>query len=187
MEGISTNISVKSSRSQGLALTALLSAVYVTFALLSSYVFGSITHGMDNFIVRSLGFVILAGLTTAFGYSTMMGAISGIVLEFTVPTPVRFYLFPSLLAYGFVFDVIINLQKPPIENPGVIRILLGTVLASIAMSAVALGVFTLVGFFPPQVIPIIWPLGIFRDVILGIIGAVVGFLLLRELIQLKPR
>ncbi len=173
-------------RSQGIALTALLSAVYVAYALLSSYLFGSITHGMENFIVRSLVFVILGGLTTGFGYSTIMGGISGLVLEFTIPTPVRFYLFPSLLAYGFIFDIIINFQRTPNTVPSPTRMLLGTIFASFVMSVTALSVFTLVGFFPPQLIPLIWILEITTDVILGILGAIIGLALLRQLIHLRP-
>lgn len=172
--------------SRGLALTALLAAVYVAYALVSSYLIGYLTHGMDNFIVRSLLFVILAGLTTGFGYSTMMGGISGAVLEFTIPTPVRFYLFPSLLAYGFIFDVIINVQRSANGTPRHTRLILGTILASIAMSGVALGVFTFIGFFPPQLIPFIWGLGIGRDVVLGIIGTVIGLAILQQVMHLKP-
>ncbi|MHA2405234.1 MAG: hypothetical protein ACXADB_08340 [Candidatus Hermodarchaeia archaeon] len=180
-----TSLSPRIAHSRGIALTSLLSAVYVALALLSSYILGFITHGMDTFIFRSLLFVILVGLTSGFGYSTMMGGISGLVLEFTIPTPVRFYLFPSLLAYGFVFDVIINFQKPLNGYPSTAWTLLGTAFASMAMSAVALVVFSLVGFFPPQLLLVIWTLGIARDVFLGIIGAVIGVVLMRQLTYLK--
>lgn len=174
------------SRSWGLALTALLSAVYAAYALLSSYVLGSITHGIDNFILRSLVFVILGGLTVGFGYSTMMGGITGILLEFTVPTPIPLYLFPSLLAYGLIFDIVLNLYRNSETNPSMVRMMLGTVLASFSMSVVALTVFTLVGFFPPESIPVIWTLEITIDVALGVIGAFFGLVLLRQLKHIKP-
>ncbi len=173
-------------RSQGIALTALLSAAYVAYALVSSYVFGTITHGADNFIVRSLGFVILAALTTGFGYCTMMGGISGLVLEFTVPTPVRFYLLPSLLAYGFIFDLLINVRRQAQVTLNSVHVLLGTLLASATMSVVALTIFTLVGFFPAPLLTLIWAVEIAADVILGIIGAIIGLALTRQLIHLRP-
>lgn len=174
------------SNTQGIALTAILAAVYIAYALLSSYLVGSITHGIDNFIIRSLLFVVLVGLTTGFGYSTMMGGISGLVLEFTVPSPVRFYLLPSLLAYGFIFDIVMNMIKSPAATSFTLRVIVGTFFASMAMSVVALAVFTLVGFFPPQIIPIIWTSGVIRDVVLGIIGAIIGLLLIRQLKHLRP-
>jgi hypothetical protein len=174
------------SNTQGIALTAILAAVYVAYALLSSYLVGGITHGTDNFIIRSLLFVVLVGLTTDFGYSTMMGGISGLVLEFTVPSPIRFYLLPSLLAYGLIMDIIMNINKSPEATSFTIRVIVGTFFASITMAVVALAVFTLVGFFPPQVIPFIWTFGVIRDVVLGILGAVIGLLLVRQLKHLRP-
>jgi hypothetical protein len=173
-------------QSQGITLAAILSAVYVSFALLSSYVWGTVTHGAENFIVRSLVFVILTAFITGFGYSTMMGGISGLVLEFTVPTPVRFYLLPSLIAYGFVFDLVSNLGREETTPLGTVRILVGTIFASFAMSAVALSVFTIVGFFPTNLLPLIWSLEIATDISLGIIGALIGLALIRQLKQLRP-
>jgi hypothetical protein len=175
------------SNTQGIALTAILAAVYVAYALLSSYLVGSITHGIDNFIIRSLLFVVLVGLTTGFGYSTMMGGISGLVLEFTVPSPVRFYLLPSLLTYGLILDIIMNIIKSQDTSSFAIRVMVGTFFASMTMSVVALTVFTLVGFFPLQLIPIIWTFGVIRDVVLGILGAVIGLLLVRQLKHLRPQ
>jgi hypothetical protein len=175
------------SNTQGIALTAILAAVYVAYALLSSYLVGNITHGIDNFVIRSLLFVILVGLTAGFGYSTMMGGIAGLVLEFTVPSPVRFYLLPSLLAYGLILDLFMNTNRPPNASSFTIRAIAGTFFASMTMSVVALAVFTLVGFFPPQLIPIIWTFGIIRDVVLGIIGAAIGLLLVQQLKHLRPQ
>jgi len=174
------------SNTQSIALTAILAAVYVAYALLSSYLVGSITHGIDNFIIRSLLFVVLGGLTTGFGYSTMMGGISGLILEFTVPSPVRFYLLPSLLAYGLIFDIVMNMIKSPATTSFTMRAIVGTFFASMTMSVVALAVFTLVGFFPPQIIPIVWTFGVIRDVVLGIFGAIIGLLLIRQLKHLRP-
>jgi hypothetical protein len=174
------------SRSQGIALSAILAAVYVAFALIAGYLIGNITHGVENFIVRSLLFVILAGLTVGFGYSTIMGGISGLLLEFTIPTPIPFYLLPSLFAYGLVFDLATNLNRAPNTNLSTLRVLLATILASAAMSVVALTVFTLAGFFPPPLLPIIWGLEITTDVVLGVIGAVIGLALVRQLRHLKP-
>ena len=175
------------SHTQGIALTAILAAVYVAYALLSSYLVGSITHGIDNFVIRSLLFVVLVGLTAGFGYSTMMGGIAGLVLEFTVPSPVRFYLLPSLLAYGLILDIVMNTNRSPDASSFTIRAIAGTFFASMIMSVVALAVFTLVGFFPPQLIPIIWTFGIIRDVVLGIIGAAIGLVLVRQLKHLRPQ
>ncbi|MDO8125096.1 MAG: hypothetical protein Q6364_12045 [Candidatus Hermodarchaeota archaeon] len=175
------------SNTQSIALTAILAAVYVAYAFLSSYLVGSITHGIDNFIIRSLLFVVLAGLTTGFGYSTMMGGISGLILEFTVPSPVRFYLLPSLLAYGLIFDIAMNIVKSPESGSFTIRAIMGTFFASMTMSVVALAVFTLVGFFPQQIILIIWTFGVIRDVVLGILGAVIGLLMVRQLKHLRPQ
>jgi hypothetical protein len=172
---------------QGIALSAILAAVYVAYALLSSYLIGSITHGIDNFILRSLLFVVLVGLTSGFGYSTMMGGISGLVLEFTVPSPVRFYLLPSLLTYGLLFDVIMNIGKSYSDLSFIVRVILGTILASMSMSAVALAIFTLVGFFPPDLLPLVWSLGILRDVVLGVIGAIIGLIIVRQLKHLRPQ
>ncbi len=175
------------SNTQCITLTAILAAAYVAYALLSSYLVGSITHGIDNFIIRSLLFVVLVGLTTGFGYSTMMGGISGLVLEFTVPSPVRFYLLPSLLAYGLIFDIVMNMVKSQSATSFTIRVIVGTFFASMTMSVVALAVFTIVGFFPPQIIPIIWTFGVIRDVVLGILGAIIGLLLVRQLKHLRPQ
>lgn len=175
------------SHTQGIALTATLAAAYVAYALLSSYLVGSITHGIDNFVIRSLLFVVLVGLTMGFGYSTMMGGITGLVLEFTVPSPVRFYLLPSLLAYGLILDIAMNTLKSTGTSSFSVRVVMGTFFASMIMSVVALAVFTLVGFFPPQIIPFIWTVGIIRDIALGIIGAVIGLMLVRQLKHLRPQ
>ena len=174
------------SRSWSIALTALLSAVYVAYALVSSYVIGYVTHGVDNFIVRSLVFVVLGVMIGRFGYCTMMGGVTGLLLEFTVPTPFRFHLVLSLLAYGVVFDVVVTFHRDPERGLAVVRLLLGTVLASVAMSSTALAVFTLVGFFPQPLLPIIWGLEVAVDVIMGIIGAVIGIVLIRRIQHLKP-
>jgi hypothetical protein len=147
---------------------------------------GYVTHGVDNFIVRSLVFVVLAVMAGRFGYCTMMGGVTGLVLEFTVPAPVRFYLVLSLLAYGVVFDVVVTFHRDAERKPAVVRLLLGTVMASFAMSSTALAVFTLVGFFPQPLLPFIWGLEVAIDVTLGIIGAIFGIILSRRIQHLKP-
>lgn len=178
-------VSSMRTRSWGMALTALLSAVYVSYALVSSYLVGAVTHGVDNFIVRSLVFVVLGSMMRRFGFCTIMGGVTGLLLEFTVPTPVRFYLVLSLLAYGLVFDVVVNFHRESERGLPTIRLLLGTVLASVAMSSTALAVFTLVGFFPPPLLPLIWGLEIAVDVTMGVIGAVIGIALIRRIQHLK--
>ena len=178
--------SMVQSRSLSIALTAVLSAVYVSYALVSSYLIGNVAHGVDNFIVRSLVFVVLGVVTRRFGYCIMMGGVTGLLLELTVPAPIRFYIVLSLLAYGVVFDVVLTFHRDPERGPNALRLLLGTVLASVAMSSTALAVFTLVGFFPPLLLPIIWGLEIAVDVTMGIIGAVIGIVLIRRIQHLKP-
>jgi hypothetical protein len=173
------------SRSWGIALTAVLSAVYVAYAVLSSYLIGYVTHGVDNFIVRSLVFVVLVAMTVRFGYCTIMGGVTGVVLEFAIPTPVPFYLVLSLLAYGLVIDGFVNFRRDISIPPSFFRLLLGTVFASLAMSSTALAVFTLVGFFPVQTLPFIWGVEIAVDVTLGVIGGVIGVALVQRVTHLK--
>jgi uncharacterized membrane protein YeaQ/YmgE (transglycosylase-associated protein family) len=166
--------------SKGLTLTAILAALYTTLAVVSSWVWGVFTHGMDALVLRSLFVVVLVSYTRRLGTGVLFGFTAGALLELTTPTPVLFYLLLSLTTYGLVNDAILNYFRQ--DAPLTLNlVLLTTIVASVGMAVVALAVFTLVGFFPPAVIPVIWMTGILRDVILGVVGAGMGWYLVRSL------
>ena len=162
-------------RTTYLTTTAMLAATYTVLTMVSSWFFGQFTHGMEALVLRSLFFVIVVSRINRFGYVTLFGIITGVLLELGIPGPIHFYLFPSQSAYGLVFDYLIFYHKTNI-NLGTRRLLLSSAVASASMSAVALTVFTLVGFFPYSILLLIWVIGILRDVILGIVGAYLGIL-----------
>ena len=171
--------------SRDLALTASLSAVYVSYTLISSYAVGYFTHGVDAFFVRSLLFVVLAALTTKTGRASLMGFISGIALELTVPAPIHFYIFPSVLSYGLTYDAHMSSRGFTHHVLKLKSVLIATALSSLVMSIVALSIFTTLGFFPKESIPYIWTFGILRDIALGVIGGFIGVKVTARI--LKPR
>jgi len=160
--------------SRDLTLTALLSAAYVSYSLVSSYTVGQFTHGVDTFVVRSLLFVVLTALTMKAGSSSLMGFISGTTLELTVPTPIHFYVFFGVLSYGLAYDTYMSSRGFIHHVLNVKSVLVATTLSSAIMSIVALSIFTIVGFFPAESIPYVWTFGVLRDVALGVIGGLIG-------------
>ena len=173
-----------SSKTREVVLVAMLSAIYVAYALVSGFAFGYITHGVDNFLVRSLLFVILIAMSNRLGLPSMMGATSGLVLEFFTPSPIHFYILPSVAAYGISFDLFVNIRRKGYEFNRR-RIILATALSSAIMSIVALAVFTIVGFFPPAILPIIWTFGILRDVVIGLVGGLIGLTIVQNMPHLR--
>lgn len=167
-------VSVGLFSSKDLALSSLLSAIYVGYALLSSYTVGFLTHGADTHLLRSIVFVDLAALTKKTGCTSVMGFVAGLVLEFTVPVPVHLVIFPSLLAYGVTYDCFMSAMGFKQHALKLRSVTIATLFSSSAMAIVALTVFTLAGFFPTQILPTIWASGMFRDVLMGIIGGVLG-------------
>lgn len=169
--------------SQDLALIASLSAAYTGYSLISSYAVGQLTHGVDTFPVRSLLFVVLTALTVKAGSASLMGFLSGITLELVTPAPIRFYILFGVLAYGLVYDAYMNLRGFRHHVLKTDSVLIATTLSSLAMSVVALSIFTLAGFFPVGILPLIWTLGILRDIAMGIIGSVIGIKITRRIVR----
>jgi hypothetical protein len=168
-----------------LAITAMLAAVYVSYTILSSYVVGAFTRGMDTFIVQSLLFVVLVAFTNRRGLPTLKGFICGLVIELLVPAHVRFYLLPSVFAYGLVFDLLMNYPKRETGEVARRRVIVATAFASAVMSSVVFVIFGLVGVFPPAVLPVVWLFRAPLHIVLGIVGAIIGYPLAMGLTRLK--
>jgi hypothetical protein len=168
--------------SRDVAIAASIAAVYSGYSFFSSNAIGHFTHGVDTFFIRSLLFVALTFSTTKTGTATLFGVVSGAIIEFTTPAPIHFYIFPSIVAYSVVYESI--LWKCRLSSSLRTRaLMLATALSSLAMAVVALSVFTFAGFFPRELVPIIWLAGISRDVTLGLAGAFVGVRALSPLLQ----
>ncbi len=159
--------------SRDIALIASMSALYAAYSFLSSNTIGNFIHGVDTFFIRSLLFVVLSFSTAKTGVASLMGLVSGMIIEFTTPSPIHFYIFPSVLTYGVVYDIFLWKFRA-LPHPRTSTVLMATVLSSVAMATAALSVFTYVSFFSPEILPIIWVFGILRDVVMGLIGACVG-------------
>ncbi len=169
--------------SKDLALIASLSAVYTGYSLVSSYAVGQFTHGVDTLLVRSLLFVVLPALTLKAGSASLMGLVSGITIELVIPAPIRFYIFFGALAYGLVYDAYMKLRGFRRHVMKTDSVLMATTLSSLAMSVAALSIFTIVGFFPVGILPLIWTFGILRDIAMGIIGGVIGIKVTRRIVR----
>ncbi len=157
--------------SRDLAITAILAAVYTVISLITSYAIGFLSHGMETLLLRSVFYVILLRVTHRFGTGIIFGGVAGLLLELFVPSPVLFTIFPSLLVYGLLFDGGIRTHRQRASSRRIYGV---TAVASSGMAITAMGVFTVVGFFPVAILPIIWTVGILRDITLGIIGVWLG-------------
>ncbi|UCE96856.1 MAG: hypothetical protein JSV51_04525 [Candidatus Bathyarchaeota archaeon] len=113
-----------------------------------------------------------------------MGIISGAIIEFTTPTPVHFYIFPSVVAYGITYDAFMS-KRPLRLYPKTSAVLIATALSSAAMAGVALSVLTYSGFFLPEILPMIWFFGVLRDVLLGLVGALIGIKISRTILHIR--
>jgi hypothetical protein len=157
-----------------LTLTALFSAAYVAYSEISSLTIGGVTHGVDTFVIRSVVFVVLAASTMKFGPSTLMGAISGAIFTFIVPTPVPIYLFPALLLYGLTYDLYMRLTGFSTSATKTKHVAIATILSSAMMSLTALTILTWTGFLPVNGFIFIWTFGVLRDVAVGLVGGLLG-------------
>jgi len=155
-------------------LTALFSTIYVVYGYASSVTVGAVTHGVDTFFIRSALFVLLVTTIQKFGYSTLMGAISGAVFTFVIPTPFSFYLFPAVFLYGLTYDLYMRLLGFSTCVSVTRHVVIGTILSSAAMSMAALSILTLVGFLPVEALAFIWFFGVLRDIVIGLVGSLLG-------------
>lgn len=165
--------------SRVLMLTALFSAVYVAYSYLSSVVIGEAAHGLDTNLVRSALFVLLAALTMKFGASTLMGAVCGVIFLLVIPAPFPVYLFVSVLLYGLTYDLYMRLAGFSNSVTKTKHVITATVISSILMSIVALAILTGVGVLPPEGLIYIWIFGVLGDVVVGVIGSVIGLRILK--------
>jgi len=166
-------------------LTALFSTIYVVYGYVSSVTVGAVTHGVDTFFIRSALFVMIAAITLKFGCSTLMGAISGTVFVFVIPTPFSFYLFPAVFSYGSTYDLYMHLLGFSTHASATRHVVIGTAVSSVAMSVVALSILTWVGFLPIQALAFIWFLGIFRDLAVGLAGSLLGLKIVKYTMHSK--
>ena len=108
---LASSLGTKQRVSKSLTITAILAALYTAIVFISSWAWGIFTHGMDALVLRSLFFVIVVSYTRRPGSAVLFGFITGVLLEFTTPAPVLFYLFLSLTTYGLVNDIILNYYR----------------------------------------------------------------------------
>jgi len=160
--------------SKGLMLTALFSAIYVSYGYVSSITIGGVTHGVDTSFVRSALFPLLVAYTLQFGYSTLMGAVSGIIFTFVILGPFPIYLLPSVLLYGLTYDLYMRTVGYSTNAKKAKHILAASAVSSIVMSLVALAILTLMGILPTSGLVFIWVFGVLRDVAMGFAGGIVG-------------
>ncbi|UCB60011.1 MAG: hypothetical protein JSW72_07845 [Candidatus Bathyarchaeota archaeon] len=165
------------------ALIASMSSVYAGYSFLSSNTIGGLTHGVDTFFLRSLLFVVLSFTGVRAGSASLMGLVSGTIIEFTTPSPIHFYIFPSVVSYGVTYDIF-TWKRRSMRLPGSATVLLATLLSSTIMAVIALAVFTLAGFFPPEILPIMWFFGIMRDALVGVAGAFAGIKIANALLDI---
>lgn len=166
-------------------LTALFSTIYVVYGYASSVTVGAVTHGIDTFFIRSALFVLLTAITGTFGYSTLMGAISGAIFTFVIPTPFSFYLLPSVFFYGLTYDLYMRLLGFSTKVSATKHVVIGTMLSSAAMSLAALSILTLVGFLPLQALAFIWAFGMLRDILVGLAGSLLGLKIVKYMMHTR--
>lgn len=166
--------------SRNLMLTALFSAIYVAYAYVSSVLGGGVTHALDSDLVRSALFVLLAGLTMKFGLSIIMGAVSGAIFSLIIPAPFGFvYLFPSVFLYGLTYDLYMRLAGFPTHATKNKHVITATIISSVLMSIVALALLTWLAVIPPEGLIYAWIFGILGDIVVGLIGSVIGLRILK--------
>jgi len=168
--------------SKDTVVVALFSATYVVYGLISSYTVGFVTHGADTHFVRSVTVVVLAAYIGKFTGPTLMGIVSGLLLGFLIPSPFGLiYLPPSVFVYGFLYDVYLKQAGYPGSATSNRHVIIGTVIGSIFMSAIALTVLSLFQVFTAEVLLFAWAGELVVGIVLGIGGSLLGLRVVRQL------
>lgn len=177
-----------------IAYGAVLSAVYVVYAAISSASFGQIIHGVDTHFVRALILVIGAAQVKRFGVPTVIGFVSALLLgAVAIGAPPDFlFLIPATFAAGLTYDLALRGGDYAKNDLIFRRIFAATLLSSLSESVVVTGGLIAIGFnvtqsaglaaimgiAPPLTVVIFFLLG--RNVLLSFLGAGTGGYLLNR-------
>ena len=165
-----------------IAVIALLSALYSILGAASGLLVGPLLRGYPAHLFRGLTMSMTAAYSQRKWSTTLMGFISGIIFLVIVPAPAP-YLLAASLAAGLAYDAVIMVGGRYAESSrrrG--RIVLGTVVSSVAEAVVALSILTYVGLFEVQamVLTMIWLGAAAANIVLSLGGASITILLLRR-------
>lgn len=162
------------------AYGAVLSAIYVVYASISSASYGQILQGVDNHFVRALLLVIGAAQVKRFGVPTVIGFVSALLLGAVVigSPPDFLFLIPATFAAGLTYDLVLRVGDYAKNAVTFRRIFLATLVSSISESVVVT-----VGL-----VAIAWPFSQSREFLAAILGVapsvsvIVFFLLGRNIL-----
>jgi hypothetical protein len=178
-----------------IAYGAVLSAVYVVYAGISSATIGQILHGVDVHFVRAFVLVIGAAQVKRFGVPTVIGFVSGLLFaSFAIGAPPDFlFLIPATIAAGFTYDIALRGGDYAKNATTLRRIFVATLLSSLSESVVVIGglvaigwqfsqpegfLAAILGVAPPFAVLIFFLLG--RNILLSALGAGTGSYLLNR-------
>ncbi len=164
------------------AVIALLSALYSILGGASGLLVGPLLRGYPAHFFRGLTMSMTAAYSQRRWSTTLMGFISGLIFLVIVPAPASYLLASSLVA-GLAYDAVIMVGGRYAESSrrrG--RIVLGTVVSSVAEAVVALSILTYVGLLEVQamVLAMIWLGAAAANIVLSLGGASITVLLLRR-------
>ncbi len=179
-----------------IAYGAVLSAVYVVYAGISTATYGQIIQGVDVHFVRALVLVIGAAQVKRFGTPTVIGFVSALLLAslaFGAP-PDYLFLIPATFAAGLTYDLALGGGDYAKNATALRRIFAATLLSSISESVIVIGglivaygwqftasegfLAAILGAAPPFAVLIFFLLG--RNILLSTLGAGTGSYLLNR-------
>jgi hypothetical protein len=190
-----TNPANPARRVKIIAYGAVLSAVYVVYAGISSATIGQILQGVDVHFVRAFVLVIGAAQVKRFGVPTVIGFVSGLLFaSLAIGAPPDFiFLIPATIAAGLTYDVALRGGDYAKNATTLRRIFAATLLSSLSESMVVIGglvaigwqftqsegfLAAILGVAPPLAVLIFFLLG--RNVLLSALGAGTGSYLLNR-------
>ena len=177
------------------AYGAVLSAIYVVYAAISSASYGQILQGIDNHFVRALLLVIGAAQVKRFGVPTVIGFVSALLLgAVAIGSPPDFLLLiPATFAAGLTYDLALRGGDYAKNAITFRRIFLATLVSSISESVVVTGgliaygwtflqserfLTAILGVAPSLTVIVFFLLG--RNILLSFLGAGIGGSLLNR-------
>lgn len=189
------NPASSASRAKIISYGAVLSAVYVVYAAVSSLAIGQVLQGVDVHFVRALLLMVGAASVKRFGVPTVVGFASALLLALSpISSPDFFLLIPATFAAGLFYDLALRGGEYARNALNLKRIFAATLLSSLSESIIvtdgllAIGwpfaqstefLTAVVGIAPSLTLVVFFLLG--RNILLSILGAETGGYVLSRL------
>ena len=183
------------SKAKVISYGAILSAVYVVYAAISSLAIGQVLQGVDVHFVRAMLLMVGAARVKRYGVPTVMGFASALLLASSpISSPDFFLLIPATFAAGLAYDLALRGGDYAKNALNLRRIFTATLLSSLSESLVVTGgllaigwpfsqsaefLTAVLGIAPSLALIIFFLLG--RNVLLSILGAETGGYVLSRL------